>query len=431
MSSPYNSENRALRISAQVAIINLTIALIVALTPAVQAQTFNVIYNFTGGADGANPYAGLTMDQFGSVYGTTGSGGYTGGDCGSGCGTVFKLSHSGSSWTLNPLYAFQGNATSDGAEPIAGVTFGPDGNLYGTTAAGGGEYYPFGTVFMLRPPVNTCKSAMCSWNETVLYRFQGGQMDGIEPGFGAVVFDRAGNLYGTTIGGGCRDCETSGTVYEMSPAFGGWVESVIYDFDLGSDGGYSPYSGVVLDDAGSLFGTAAYDFGTVYELEPQGNGWRETTLHNFFGEGQYFPTGGLTLDSSGNLYGTTSSNGTTGGGIVFQLTPSGGNWTYSVQFNLIYLGNDYQPGPAASLVVDAAGNLYGTTVKEGFYGRGSVFKLTPTARGWTYTALHHFTGGSDGANPYSNIIFDAAGKLYGTASVGGADGRGVVFEITP
>ncbi len=135
-----------------------------------QAQTFTVLHNFTGGADGAYPYAGLTMDQAGNFYGTTANGGNTAGDCVfNGCGTVFKLKRAGSGWILSPLYSFSG---PDGNSPQAGVIIGPDGSLYGTTIYGGTANA--GTVFKLSPPPSACKTALCPWRETVLYSFQGG-----------------------------------------------------------------------------------------------------------------------------------------------------------------------------------------------------------------------------------------------------------------
>ena len=177
----------------------LLVLLLVLLTPQpAQAQTFKVIYNFTGGQDGGAPGAGLTMDRAGNLYGTATGGGS------SGNGTVFKLSHKGSGkgsgWVLAPLYSFQGG--NDGATPIARVIFGPDGSLYGTTTYGGIQgcrfgYDTCGTVFKLQPPPVACKTALCPWTETVLYRFTGGS-DGGHPQNGDLLFDQSGTLYGTT-----------------------------------------------------------------------------------------------------------------------------------------------------------------------------------------------------------------------------------------
>lgn len=142
--------------------------------------------------------------------------------------------------------------------------------------------------------------------------------------------------------------------------------------------------------------------------------------------------GGLIFDPSGNLIGSTAIAGSGGTGTVFELTPSGNTWAFDLLYS--FVGNF--DGPRGSLIMDSAGNLYGTTVGAGQYSKGSVFKLTPSSGGWTYTSLHDFTGGSDGGYPIGNVTFDASGNLYGTASSGGTgtacyEGCGVVWKITP
>ncbi len=412
---------------------------LLAFTPQpAQGQTYRIIYNFTGGLDGGQPYAGLTMDTAGNLYGTTWIGGYTGGACANsgGCGTVFNLSNRGSGWALRPLYAFQGS--NDGAQPEARVVFGPGGSLYGTTA----DNYTnngTGTVFNLRPPATACRTALCPWTETVLYGFSGGS-DGASPGQGDVVFDRAGNLYGTTVFGGTGGCSYGygcGVVFKLTLSSNGWTEDVLWRFSYGSDG-FFPLNGVIFDQAGNLYGVASYggdlscDFygyngcGTVFQLTPSGSAWEENVLHTFHVSGGSFPQGGLLFDPSGNLYGTTSAWFTNDGGTVFQLTYSNGYWTFSTLHS--FTGSI---GPEASLSMDIAGALYGTTYMDGTYGYGNVFKLTHSGEGWTYTSLYDFRGGSDGGLPVSNVMFDANGNLYGTASGGGAHGYGVVWEITP
>ena len=203
--------------------------------PPVQAQTFKVIYNFTGGQDGAVPYTGLTMDQAGNFYGTTLGGGSAGN------GTVFRLSRKGSGWVLTPLYSFQGG--TDGAIAYARVVFGPDGSLYGTTA-GGGYYvgscadFGCGTVYNLKPAATVPPAALSPWEETVLYRFSDGS-DGASPGTGNLVFDQAGNLYGTTTKGGSQGVNCAsycGTIYELTLSKGSWTESVLYAFTNSADG---------------------------------------------------------------------------------------------------------------------------------------------------------------------------------------------------
>jgi uncharacterized repeat protein (TIGR03803 family) len=424
MTSTRQNRNKVFGISLRATTAALAIALVmtVVASQTAQAQTYQVIHNFTGGEDGAYPDAGLTIDKAGNLYGTTHSGGYY-------FGTVFKLRSASGSWVLTPIYDFQGG--QDGAGPAARVVFGPDGSLYGTTTQGGiGCAAGCGTVFKLQALPNACKIAQCAWIETVLYRLSGGS-DGSFPANGDLVFDPAGNLYGATGEGGKNG---SGTAYMLAPSKGGWTESVLYSFTDGNDGEHP--NGVIFGQAGDLYGTAfaggMYGSGTVFELAPPGSGWTENTLHGFQnGEGG-LPSGGPIFDQSGNLYGTTSNGGSGGGGTVFKLTPSGGGWNFVVLY--AFSGGI---GPYASLSLDAAGSLYGTTQRGGVYGNGVVFKLKPNGDGtWTYTSLHDFTGGSDGATPLSNIVFDANGNLYGTASAGGTYscnglGCGVIWEITP
>jgi uncharacterized repeat protein (TIGR03803 family) len=278
-------------------------------------------------------------------------------------------------------------------------------------------------VFHLTPPATVPKTALSSWNETVLYRFTGGS-DGGNPQ-GGVSFDGLGNIYGTTTqGGGSPAC--CGTVYSLTPSGGGWIETVLYSpGDDNSLGG-----GVIFDRSGSLYGESCG--GGIYELSPSGSGWIAQTLYNFTGgsDGQC-PFGGLIIDNSGNLYGTTLYDGDGGGGTVFGLTAANGGWLFNLLYGLSGAGQYLYRGPWDKLVMDSAGNLYGTTFIDGAYGAGSVFKLTPSNGSWTYTSLHDFTDGNDGGFPKSNLVLDANGNLYGTASTGGTYGQGVVFEITP
>ncbi len=408
------------RLATTTLAIAIVLALTVILTQSTPAQTFKVLHTFTGGADGGQPIdIGLTWDEAGSLYGTTTVGGRSA-QC-NGCGTVFKMTPTNSSWLLTPIYTFAGG--NDGATPWAGVVFGPDGNLYGTTFHGGGS--GAGTVFNLKPPV-ACKTAPCPWQETVLYRFSGGS-DGANPGSGSVIFDQAGNLYSVTLWGGAYG---AGTVFELAPSLGGgWTESVIHTFN-GSDGSM-PNSALVFDDVGNLYGTDLG--GTVFQLTPSGSGWTMNILHAFRGGNDgYDPYPGPIFGPSGSLYGGTAAGGQGNGGTVFELTPSGGGWTYTLLYS--FTGPGGNCGPVGNLVMDGAGNLYGTTNWDGPYNAGTVFKLTPSGGSWTYTLLHNFTGGSDGESPGSALIFDKSGNLYGTTYWGGAaacsEGCGVVFEIT-
>ena len=379
------------------------------------------------------------MDRSGRFYGTTRSGGYTGGNCATnaGCGIVFRLVHGASGWVLTPLYTFLGNDVGDGAGPGAKVVLGPDGSLYGTTIAGGGgacQAYQWlngcGTVFKLSPPATACKTALCPWTETVLHRFAGA--DGTYP-YSEVVFDQARNFYGTTLQGGASGL---GTVYELTAATGYSSATVLHSFPSGPYDGTQPLFGrLTLDSTGNLYGTAG---SVVFELTFPN--WTESILHQFQAINL---NSGVIFDGSGNLFGATSYDYGITGGAVYELSPSGSGWTEETLYSFPF-GSNGGNGPNANLVMDTAGNLYGTTYGdpsngcEGNEGCGTVFKLSPNQDGtWSNTFLHQFTGGADGANPISDVVFDASGNLYGTAHLGAGtgceygNGCGVVWEITP
>jgi hypothetical protein len=403
----------------------------VGLSTAAQGQTLTVLHAFTGGSDGSEPYAGLTIDSGGNLYGTTSYGGYTGDNCGSGCGVVFKLTRHGSNWLLNPLYAFHGG--SDGATPTARVVFGPDGALYGSTSIGGGTGCGgsgCGTVFRLQPSATACSAFPCPWRETVLYRFTGGS-DGASPNIGGLVFDANGNIYGAAAGGGNlgSPCTPSGCglIFELIREEQNWTESVLYSFTGGLDGA-NPLGGLTFDQAGNLYGDNYQ--GSAYELSPTESGWVEKTLIS----GLLQPIGGLAFDSAGNLYGTTIFGGNQAAGNVFELAPGGGGWTYTQIYSIVGYGN----GPEDTPVFDSAGNLYVTSSFSGGLA-GELFELTPSGGGWTYTSLHSFSGGSDGGVPIGNVALGANGPMFGTTlsggnqngSCAGQGGCGVVYEITP
>ncbi len=439
--------------SLGIVILSILFCFTLAAVPAAQAQTFSVIHSFTGGQDGANPEAALTVDAAGNLYGNTYAGNLASGrDCGTqgGCGIVFKMTQRNSAWVLAPLYTFQGY--SDGAGPLTPVIFGPDGLLYGAASGGGGNSGCFGgwflgcgVIFKMQVPASTCHGVLCPWTETPIYQFID-YNDGYVPD-GNIVFDHSGNLYGTTEAGGnvSRLCNAGcGTVFKLTRSGSNWEKSTIYSFAGGADGIF-PESGLVMDPAGNLYGTAsgggAHNVGTVYELTPGQSGWTFNVIYTFQNtvDGAY-PQGGMVIDSFGNLYGTTNTGGTGGGGTVFELSPSAGGWTFSVISSLVGLEGF---GPIGSLAIDRNGNLYGATYRNGdFPGCGSVFKLT-ASRGWDYTNLHSFTCGDDGGFVIGGVALDASGNLYGTTIAYGPTrnqicgieqspmGCGVVWKITP
>jgi uncharacterized repeat protein (TIGR03803 family) len=389
-----------------------------------QAQTFTILYSFTNSPDGANPFAGLLMDASGNLYGTTEGGGIL--PSSGGCGTVFKLDSSGHETVL---YSFC-KAPLDAADPFAGSIMDAAGNLYGTTRDGG--LYGSGAVFKVDP----------SGNETVLHNFAGSDGAGPE---GGLIMDTAGNLYGTTPFGGASGQAGSGTVFKLDTSLN---LTVLHNF-TGSDGA-NPQASLVMDKAGNLYGTTGFGgqpggggSGTVFKLDTSLN---LTVLHSFTpGSDGQEPYAGLIMDAAGNLYGTTLAGGSStssncqgtalgGCGTVFKLDTSG-NETVLYSFK----GGDDGAVPYAGLVMDALGNLYGTTNQGGSgtcsganavpIGCGTVFKLDPLGN---ETILHNFTGGSDGAFPRNDghLVY-AAGNLYGTASSFLAlGGFGTVFKLT-
>jgi hypothetical protein len=408
--------------------------------PLVAETNANVLYNFSNTGDGGYlPRAGLILDKDGNLYGTNQFANGT--DCeNGGCGNAFELMPNGDgTWTEKVLYTFCSlNNCTDGAGPVAALTFDAQGNLYGTTGGGGtgiGCQEGCGTVFELTPTNGG------TWTEKVLYSFNNNGSDAYSPE-SAVVFDPKGNLYGTTPFGGNNGCEYKGcgTVFELSPgASGTWTETVIHRFSRkNGKSGLSPYGGVILDASGNLYGSTdgggGFDYqGTAYELVQQHGVWREKVLHSF-GDGKdgRGAASGLTFDSSGNLYGTTVFGGTYGGGIVFQLKPvSGGRWHEQVlhSFSNNKDGSQLFNAP----ILDAFGNVYGTTASGGTYNGGVVFQLAPSTKGnWKERTLLDLNfNGLYGCIPLGGVTIDSSGNLYGTGNQGGTLGYGTVFEVTP
>ncbi len=380
------------------------------------AQTGVTLFSFNGTTQGLNPLSNLVMDKAGNLYGTT----FVGGAHGS--GVVFELSPDGTGgWNESVLYSFTGGA--DGADPYyAGVVFDAAGNLYGTTTAGGSSN--LGTVFQLTPSAS-------GWSETVLHSFAGGS-DGQYP-YSGVTLDPAGNLYGTTLGGGAFGM---GTVYELKPAGNGqWTESVIQAFN--GNNGDSPRGGLARDGAGALYGVTQgggkAKAGVVFKLIPSTNvSWTERVLHSFSGgnDGSAPYTETPVFDHKGNLYGTTSGGGALQGGTVFRLSPSQtGSWSETVVYSF---DPTVESIPFSGVVLDAKGNIYGTCGNgNGVTTVGTVFELSPAGPGqWSERDLFSFDR-TDGEFPETSLYRDAAGNLYGTTILGGEFNSGVVYEVSP
>jgi uncharacterized repeat protein (TIGR03803 family) len=313
---------------------------------------------------------------------------------------------------------------TDGAAAYGRVIFDAAGNLYGTTAFGGTS--GAGIVFELANP-----EAPAGWTESILYNFSGGS-DGSQP-YGGLIFDSAGNLYGTTFQGGASN---AGTVYELTPGKGGaWTETVLYSFAGGADGS-GPQSDLNFDQAGNLFGTTtgggSPGNGIVFQLTPgQGGSWTETVLHRFMTNEGTSPRAAVIFDRKGSLYGTLANDGVFGAGAVFRLKPTnGGAWTEETLYT--FTGGTDGFGPLCRLIL-LRGKLYGTTVIGGGSGVGTVFELSPPANhhgAWTLNVLHTFACGSDGCFPWAGLTMDSNGTFYGTTQFGGLPSNGgTVFAL--
>ncbi len=383
------------------------LSVLLALACAAQTQTLQVLHAFEG-PDGISPGA-LAIDSGGNLYGTASRGGID--NCLSfGCGTVFELSPSQSGWSFATLYEFK--SQTDGWSPASPLTIGPGASFYGATVDGGIEGGG-GTVFRIFP---ICADPGCKqkiWTKATLYRFQ--QCDGAGTN-GGLVLDRAGNLYGTTIAA----CSHRGQVYELSPGQGlqgNWNKTLVHAFAGPPGDGRWGLGTLLIDSSGNLYGPSfsggSSDVGTIYRLSRQGNAWNEDLLHIFIGLHVIHPINTLISDSSGSLYGVTY--GDQQPSVAFKLTNAGGSWEFAQLYAFL-------PGQAqmltSGLVMDASGNLYGAG-NGGAFGYGAVYKLAQTPNGWSYSTLYDFTGGSDGSSPAGPLVLDANGNLYGSTSAGG------------
>ena len=289
----------------------------------------------------------------------------------------------------------------------------------------------FGVVLVF-----TLALSVASWaadTESVVFNFTGGN-DGGEPA-AQLIFDSAGNLYGTTVVGGLYGC---GTVFELSLSGNQWNETVLYNFDC-YDTGKNPYGGVILDSAGSLYGTTVAGgsggecsgdgCGVVYELAKSGDTWNETVLYNFTGGDDGFgPGSALVMDKAGNLYGTTPDGGAFAAGVVYQLSPNQQQWTQTV-IHAFTGGDDGAVGSLGPLLLGAGGTLNGVTELGGQFGAGVAFRMSPAGNTWNYTTMYAFQGLPDAGFPYGGLIADSHGRLYGTTYFGGTGGLGSVFEV--
>jgi uncharacterized repeat protein (TIGR03803 family) len=469
-----------------VKISRLTVAgAILAMAGVAQGASLTTLYNFTGGANGANPSAAVLFGANGSLFGTTPVGGSQG------FGTIFELTP-GNPWAQTVLYSFQGG--NDGANPGAALISGVGGVFYGTTFTGGGS--GDGTVFQLTKPAK----AGGAWTESVIYSFRrnasgivnvagtgvslvsgspfltgtvwnglpivingvtytiasvvsssaltltasaGSQAnvlyavtDGSGPQGGVILLN--GDLYGTTFGGGTAG---AGTVFELVPPAGGkgfWTEKVIYNFQAGKDGS-GPESGLITSN-GALYGTTCCGTvgGTVFKLAPnKKGGWSKQSVYSLsaYSVGA-FPFGTLAIDANGVLYGTTVAGGTGNAGIVFSLTPPTTKGKPYTLTTIHSFTNGADGGaPYGGMLLGSNGTLYATVTAGCAFGVGGVLQFTPPAGGagaWTETVLYSFTGAQDGSQPFAGVVFGSNNMLYGTTVFSMGDtGYGTVFELTP
>jgi hypothetical protein len=365
------------------------------------------------------------------------------------------------------LHTFTGVEGGSSEAPAGGLTFNVSGDLFGTTSEGGTGEFADGTVFEM-----TLKAGGGFTFQTI-HQFSQATGDGSNPG-SALLFDAEGNLYGVTPNGG-NGC---GIVYELSPPAvtgGEWTETFLHKFESNGDDGCNPSGRLIFDKAGDLFGVTfnggggasgifetlcSNGCGTAYKLHLADGVWTQTILHHFTGEGApdgVSPSGGVAFDKAGNLWGATvfggAGNSSTCGdadgglglcGTVFELTPNanGTVWTESTLYSFVDASTGWNP--FSGVIVDAAGNLVGTTENGGIGLQGTVFEITPLGGGKvTESLIHQFDGEADGAFPNSGLTLGAAGNLYGVVAQGGGKGGenvctedsdescGIVYKLTP
>ncbi len=381
-----------------------------------------VVYQFgaSGLTDGSAPNGGLVFDAEGNIYGTTVAGGSFG------FGTAFELTPSqDGTWQEIVLYNFCSAGTqnfcADGQFPQAGVIFDRSGNLYGTTVSGGANGLDDGVVFELSPP----SQPGGSWTEQVLWSF-GGANDGAAP-YGGLAMDAIGNLYGTTSGSVTTGV---GVVFELSSGQNGWTESLLHIFCLEypdcSDGA-EPKAGVTFDNAGNLYGTTVFGgqanrigWGVAYELSPVKSGWAENVLKVFSSVTGGRTSAGITIDPAGHLYGGSSEGGADQCGGFFRLNT----------FVVFPLSGGNGCSPQADLLY-SSGALFGSASKGGANSQGALFEFTAKGNKVTQTILYNFcqqANCADGSEPNGSLTL-RNGRLYGATLTGGAHNAGVIYQI--
>jgi uncharacterized repeat protein (TIGR03803 family) len=382
-------------------------------TRAAQAQTENVLYNFNGTRDGYNSRATLINGGDGDFYGTTTVGG-------AGYGTVYKLSpNSNGGWNETTIHTFH---VDEGTYPTSLISDGK-GNLYGATAEGGVN--DEGILYRLRPTGNL-------WQETVLTSFGVGDIG--ERPFGNIVIDAQGNLFGTdnTI-----TTEYAEAVFEASPS-NGYAGKIIYTTSfITATGGYG---GLTMDASGNIWGISvqAYEplIATAFELSPNGGGgWNSKVIFTF--PRNAYPEGTPTLDKEGNIYSTSEAGGNKNLGTVYELSlGKDGIWTGKILYSFQGGASDGEQ-PYDGVVFDTAGNIYGATAFGGPYNAGTVFELSRVGEGKYHEQVLWSFDLDDGDQPFASVVLDSAGNLYGTTSAGGGNGCGaflgcgLAFEIVP
>jgi uncharacterized repeat protein (TIGR03803 family) len=362
--------------------------------------TEKILYNFTGGTDGNHPQGRLVFDKSGHLYGTNAPNGNGGGPCtpGGGCGTVFELTLSNGHWVENTIYSFCS---------LANCADGSNPQA-GVVFDSAGNLY--GTTMFGGDATCACGTVFelipsnGSWTYHVLHTFTG--TDGEMPE-GGLTLDAAGHLYGTTIFGGPN---LYGTVFRLAYASGVWTHTILHSFPASANDGIYPEGQLVVDKSGNVYGIGdnggLYNYGTVFELKPVNGQWNETTLVNFSGPDGMYPQNGLIADKAGNLYGVTGESANYTYGTVFELIKGSGAWTENVLYTFTELSGD-GAFPSAELLLDSAGNLFGVTEGGGVTGGncynsgcGTVFELTPSTSGWHEQMLYSFTGGLGGSDGY-------------------------------